>query len=167
MARYGQDFGSGRGPRRLCAADIMTEDPAAVTPEATLADAARTMRDLNVGIIPVVSDAGSRRLEGVITDRDITVRAVAEGRGGDTKVADCMTRDVEACHPGDRVRDVLHVMEAQQVRRVPVVDHAGALVGIIAQADLLVDYAAEEPHRDVRVAGAVERISQPARPRRG
>jgi CBS domain-containing protein len=166
MARYGQDYGSGRSPQRLCAADIMTENPAAVTPDATLAEAAQRMRDLNVGIIPVVRDEGSRRLEGLITDRDITVRAVAEGLDGDTKVSECMTRDVEPCHPGDRVRDVLHLMEAEQVRRVPVVDHAGTLVGIIAQADLLVDYTDEEPHRDVRVASTVERISQPARPRR-
>lgn len=148
------------------AGDLMTESPAAVTPDATLSEAARTMRDLNVGILPVVDGAESRRLLGVITDRDITVRAVAEGRDGTALVEQCMTRGVEACHPDDRVRDVLHVMERERVRRVPVVDHSGALVGIIAQADLAVDFAAGEGHRELRVESAIERISEPARPRR-
>jgi CBS domain-containing protein len=148
------------------AGDLMTENPAAVTPDTPLSEAARTMRDLDVGILPVVDGAGSRRLLGVVTDRDITVRAVAEGRDGASLVEQCMTRGVEPCHPDDRVRDVLHVMERERVRRVPVVDHSGALVGIIAQADLAVDFAAGEEHRELRVENAIERISEPARPRR-
>jgi CBS domain-containing protein len=145
----------------------MTENPEAVTPGTTLADAARKMRDLNVGILPVVDDLDNRRLQGVITDRDIAVRAVAEGKGGTARVEQCMTLAVESCHPDDRVRDVIHVMEREQVRRVPIVDHAGSLVGIIAQADLAVDFAEGEEHRELRVGDAIERISEPAGPRRG
>lgn len=149
------------------AGDLMTENPEVVTAEMSLTDAARKMRDLNVGIIPVVDDLQNRGLQGVITDRDIAIRAVAEGKAGTTKVQECMTQQVETCYPDDRVRDVLHVMEREQVRRVPIIDHAGSLVGIIAQADLAVDFAEGEQHRELRVENAIQRISAPARPRRG
>lgn len=146
------------------ASQLMTENPACVTPESNLQDVARKMRELNVGIIPVVDSTESRRLQGVITDRDIAIRAVAEGKDGNTKVRDCMTSDVESVNKNDRVSDVLNVMEREQVRRVPVTDREGRLVGIIAQADLVVDYATNE-RREGQVSDAIERISEPARPR--
>ena len=155
----------GRGGMR--AAEIMTETPETVTPDSSVADAAKRMKELNVGIIPVVESEQSRRLKGVITDRDITIRVLAEGKDGKAKVSDCMTSDVETVNKNDSVRDVLRVMQREQVRRVPVIDRENRLVGIIAQADLAVDYAEDHRGREVRVEEAIERISEPAHPRRG
>jgi CBS domain-containing protein len=149
------------------ARDVMTENPIAVTPDTTLAEVARQMKDLDVGIIPVVDDPQSRHLRGVITDRDIAIRAVAEGKDGKAKVSDCMTRDVETCRRDDRIQDVLGVMRSEQVRRVPITDEEGCLVGIVAQADLAVEYAGLDRDREVSVEEMIERVSEPARPRRG
>jgi CBS domain-containing protein len=160
---YGQQGAGGDELRRMRAADIMTENPEVVTPDATLADAARKMRDLDVGIIPVVESEGNRRLRGVITDRDITIRAVAEGRDAtSTRVSDVMTSGVETCNKNDSVQDVLQLMEREQVRRVPITDREGRLVGIIAQADVATDLDSELGSR--RVADTLERISEPGQP---
>jgi CBS domain-containing protein len=145
----------------------MTENPHAVTPDATLSEVAQKMRDLDVGIIPVVESDENRRLRGVITDRDITLRAVAEGKGGDAKVSECMTERVRAVNKNDSIQDVMWVMRREQVRRVPVTDREGRLVGIIAQADLAVDYASDDASRETEVGETLERISEPARPVRG
>lgn len=174
-ARYGSDFsdgygdqGQGRGGQatRMRASDIMTDNPETVTPDATLVEAARKMRDLNVGIIPVVESEQSRRLKGVITDRDIAVRAVADGMDISTAtVAECMTSDVDTCNKNDSVDQVLELMRREQVRRVPITDREGRLVGIIAQADVATDL---EGHGDQhRVADTLERISEPGRPEGG
>lgn len=155
------------GGGRMRAAEIMTENPECVTPETTLTEVAQKMRDLDVGIIPVVDSMEGRRLRGVITDRDIAVRAVAEGKDGKTTVKEYMTDDVETVNKNDPVREVLRLMSQEQVRRVPVTDREGRLVGIIAQADLAVDYASEEPRREKRLGDTIEQISEPARPQRG
>ncbi len=155
-----------QGRERYRAADIMTENPHAVTPDTPLVEVARKMRDLDVGIIPVVDSLDSRRLRGVITDRDITVRAVAEGKDGNARVADCMTDRVRHVNKNDSIQDVMRVMRQEQVRRVPVTDREGRLVGIIAQADIAVDYAGDDTERESQVGEVVERISEPARPRR-
>jgi CBS domain-containing protein len=173
MEGWENRYGSGRGRgglfsqarERLRAADIMTDDPQVVTPDATITDVARKMRDLDVGIIPVV-DADSRRLRGVITDRDIAIRAVAEGKAGNSKVSECMTDRVRHVNKNDSIQDVMRVMRQEQVRRVPVTDREGRIVGIIAQADLAVDYAAEDTDREMEVGEVLEYISEPARPRR-
>ena len=141
----------------------MTENPETVTPDASLADAARKMRDLNVGIIPVVESDQNRRLRGVITDRDIAIRAVAEGKdASSTRVSDVMTSNVETCNKNDSVQDVLQLMEREQVRRVPITDREGRLVGIVAQADVATDLDSDQGSR--RVADTLERISEPGRP---
>lgn len=175
MGNYGQMGGQGSRQRgmqneqdNMRASQIMTEDPETVTPDANLADVARMMRDMNVGVIPVVESKENRRLKGLVTDRDITVRAVAEGKDAkSTKVSDVMTSDVETCNKNDSVRDVLNLMEREQVRRVPITDREGRLVGIIAQADVATDYADGRSGRDERVANVLERISEPGRPQRG
>lgn len=167
---YGQQSGGRGGSRggnlwsRTRASEIMTADPHAVTPQATLAEVAQKMRDLDVGIIPVVDSTENRRLRGVITDRDIAVRAVADGRDGTATVAECMTDSVQSVNKNDSVRDVMRVMRDEQVRRVPVTDREGRLVGIIAQADLVVDYASDDDSRELEVSSTIERISTPARP---
>ncbi|HEU0014012.1 MAG TPA: CBS domain-containing protein [Longimicrobium sp.] len=147
--------------RRTRAADVMTENPETVTPDTTLADAARKMRDLDVGIIPVVDGETSRRLRGVLTDRDITIRAVAEGKDAmQCKVSEVMTTEVETCNKNDTLRDVLGVMEREQVRRVPITDREGRLVGIIAQADVLTDVNSHNAEH--HVTDTLETISQPS-----
>lgn len=142
----------------------MTEDPATVTPDTPIGDVARQMRDLDVGIIPVVDSQDSRRLRGVITDRDLAVRALADNLDAKAKVGDCMSGDLETVNKNDTVARVMGVMRRNQVRRVPVVDREDRLVGIIAQADLAVDYAGSDFERELNVEDTVERISRPARP---
>ncbi len=146
---------------RVCAWQIMTEDPTTVTADTTLAVAAQLMRELDVGVIPVVDDDEGGRLVGVITDRDMVVRALADGKDGEATVGDHMTAEVTSVTPGDSVHDVLDVMKHERVRRVPVTDADGRLVGIISQADLAVSYAGLDMEREAEVEEAIERISEP------
>lgn len=142
------------------ARDIMTENPRVVTRDDTLADAARIMRDLDVGFVPVVDTSSSMRLEGVITDRDITIRHVAESHRDECRVGDHMTAGgIRTVSPDDDVKDVMEAMKSQQIRRIPVVEQ-DRLVGIIAQADLATEHVG-----DRKVGEVVEKISEPGRPR--
>jgi CBS domain-containing protein len=159
-------WGRGRDRGSMRAAELMTVNPECVTPDTTLTDVAKKMRELDVGIIPVVDSMESRRLQGVITDRDIAIRAVADGKAGKTRVSECMTSNVDTVNKNDDVREVLNIMEREQVRRVPVTDRDGRLVGIIAQADLLVDFTRDNSRRELMVEDTIERISEPAHPRR-
>jgi CBS domain-containing protein len=145
------------------AREIMTATPDAVTPSDLIQKAAEIMRDHDVGFVPIVDDRKSMKLAGVITDRDITVRHVAAGHPRECKVNEHMTNaGIETVGPDADVSQVLEVMQRAQVRRVPVVEGDGRLVGVIAQADIAVDSnrSAED------IAGTVERISEPARPAR-
>ncbi len=152
--------GGGQQRDQMRASELMTENPEVVTPDATLADVARRMRDMDVGIIPVVDSEENRRLRGVITDRDIAIRAIAEGKDGKAKVSECMSSDVESVNKNDPVDQVIRLMKREQVRRVPVTDREGRLVGIIAQADLATDFAETSHRRQHKVVDALERISQ-------
>jgi CBS domain-containing protein len=144
------------------ASDIMTSNPEVVTPAESVVQAAAIMRDREIGFVPVVSDRDSMRLLGVITDRDIAVRHVAERHTRDCSVEDHMTADgLATATPDMDLNDVYELMEQQQVRRIPVTDDDGRIVGVIAQADV----AVKESHTD-DVARVVERISEPARPQR-
>jgi CBS domain-containing protein len=144
------------------ARELMTSNPECVTREDTLQRAAQIMRDLDVGFVPVVDDRSSMRLTGVITDRDIAVRAVADGRS-DGSVADCMTAgSLRTVTPEDSDNDVMRAMRDAQVRRIPVVEDGNRLVGIIAQADI-----ATEGVGDRKVGQTVEDISRPGKPNRG
>lgn len=138
------------------AQDIMTTDPACVTPDTPIDEAARLMKDQNVGMLPVVEAEGSDRLVGVVTDRDITIRHVAEGHPTPScPVREAMTSNVKTCKPGDDIKDVMSVMGKEQVRRIPIVDERGSLVGVVAQADI-----AREADEDDS-GKTVEEISQP------
>ena len=117
-------------------AEVMTPDVEVVAPEETLRDAARAMADLDVGSLPVCD---GRKLIGMITDRDITIRAVAEGKSSDTAVSEVMTNDVVWCTDTDTVDDVLQQMSDAQIRRVPVVDRDRQLVGIVALGDIALE----------------------------
>lgn len=138
------------------AQDIMTTDPACVTPSTTVSEAARIMKEHDVGMLPVVESTGSDRLVGVVTDRDIAMRHVAEGHdSSDCPVREAMTRDVTTCSPDDDLKDVMNAMTTEQVRRIPIVDERGSLVGVVAQADV----AREADDDDA--GNTVEKISEP------
>jgi CBS domain-containing protein len=141
------------------ARDIMTPAPAVVTPDAPIVRAAEIMRDLEVGIVPVVDDVSRMRLEGVLTDRDIAVRCVAQRHDAKCLVRDHMTaRNIDTVTPDADVTEVIAKMEQDRVRRIPVVDEAKRLVGIIAQADLAVKLGPKEP---LEVEHMLERVSEP------
>lgn len=142
------------------ARDIMTEHAQAVTPTDPITHAAALMRDSNVGFLPVVEDRASKRLVGVITDRDITVRHVANADCDDCRVDQHMTfDDLATIRPDADVRDVHELMRQRQIRRVPVTDADGRILGVIAQADVAVDAG------NARETGqTVADISEPARP---
>lgn len=137
--------------------DVMTKDPACVTPGATIREAAQLMQRENVGIIPVIEGTSSKRLLGVVTDRDIAIRVVAEGRDGGSRVSDIMSSSrIRTCTPDDDVDDAMEAMADEQVRRIPIVDDRGTLVGIVAQADIV------RKTRDEDKAGnIVKEISEP------
>jgi CBS domain-containing protein len=137
--------------------DIMTRDPASVTPEATVREAAQIMLREEVGIVPVVAGPGDNRLVGVITDRDIALRCVAEGRDGSCKVRDAMSSgELTTCGQSDDVDALMQAMRTEKVRRIPIVDERGSLLGIVAQADVAIK--TDDPQRAGRT---VEGISEP------
>jgi CBS domain-containing protein len=139
---------------------IMTPDPACCTPQSTAQEAAVLMREHDCGSIPVIDNLQTRRLVGTVTDRDLTVRGIANGKGPDTPVRDLMTNDPISAGTEDEVEVVREVMIAQQVRRVPVVDENGTVVGIVAQADIALEEGAAS---DQEVGRIVEAISDPRR----
>lgn len=153
------DFDERSGQRQgrrneLRCADIMTKDVTHCSPLTTIREVADKMDDENVGSIPVIDNA---RVVGIITDRDIVCRVLAEGR--DTRsvtVADVMSEDIVTCTPDESVHSAIRKMGENQVRRIPVCDMNGRLRGIIAMADV-----ALEAERDRELADALERISQP------
>jgi len=138
--------------------DVMTPDPACCTPTSTAREAAVLMRDNDCGSLPVVESESSRRLVGTVTDRDLAIRGLAEGKGPDTMIGDLMTNGPTTAGPEDEVEVVRDVMIAQQVRRVPVVDEDGKVVGIVAQADIAREEGAAS---DQEVGRIVEAISDP------
>jgi CBS domain-containing protein len=116
--------------------ECMTRRVHTVGPDATLAEAARMMAEHDVGVLPV---ANPDRLIGMITDRDIAIRAIAEGRGPDTKVSAVMSDEVLYCYDTEEIEDVLANMGDIQVRRLPVIDQDKRLVGIVSLSDLADD----------------------------
>jgi CBS domain-containing protein len=136
------------------ARDIMTANPRVVTASDSISRAAEIMRDTDVGIVPVVEDSGSMRLAGVVTDRDIAVRIVAEGRDGSVNVREIMSSGLATVRPDDDLNRVTELMKREQVRRVPVVE-GDRLVGIIAQADVAREGS------DRKTGDVVEKISEP------
>ena len=117
--------------------DVMTPDPACCTPDTTLRRVAEMMVEHDCGEIPVVEDMASMKPVGVVTDRDITCRAVAKGLNPLTLTAsDCMTTPCVSVTPDTSLDECCRVLEEKQIRRVPVVDGGGACCGIVALADI-------------------------------
>jgi len=161
---------------RLRCRDIMTRELAVATRETTLREVAIMMKQEDTGVIPVVdydnngngrSMAGEDRayesrnssrgkLSGLITDRDIVIRAVSEGKDPAlTRAEEVMTTDVHTVRANDRVVDVIRKMGDKQIRRVPVTNESGYLVGMISMADVAV-----ETHEDYELSEAIEEISK-------
>jgi len=137
----------------------MTREVAVVSPTDSVRAAADVLKRLNIGSAPVCN---GRSLVGMLTDRDIAVRAVADGRDPvNTPVEQVMTRDVVYCFADQDVEEVADAMAASQVRRMPILNRQHELVGIVSLGDLAVDVADDELTGEV-----LEEVSQPSRPRR-
>ena len=129
--------------------ECMTPDVCTIGPDKTIREAARTMAERDIGFIPV--EEGDRMV-GMVTDRDIAIRALAQGKGPDTKVRDVMTREVRYCYDDEKIEDVLANMGDLQVRRLPVVNRDKRLVGIVSLSDCTTK---EQP-----AANALDRITR-------
>jgi CBS domain-containing protein len=139
--------------------EIMTADVECVCPDDTLQEAAIKMKDLDVGPLPVCD---RDHLAGMLTDRDITVRAIAKGLDPrSTRVRDVMTRDVIHCYDDEDAEAAARLMQERQVRRILVINHDGRLAGIVSLGDL-----AAETGDPQRIGRVLQDVSEPAIPRR-
>ena len=120
--------------------EVMTAQVVTASPRTTISEVARTMAQIESGAVPVSDDG---RVVGLITDRDIVLRVVAEGLGLDTPVSDVMTEGVETCREDDNVAEATAKMGAKQIRRLVVLDESGRLAGILSLGDVAVDYGAK------------------------
>jgi len=126
--------------------DVMTANPRSLASSASVMEAARLMRDEDVGIVPVVE---GEKLVGTVTDRDIAVRVVAEGKSAEsTTVGEVASRELVTIDPQQDLDEALRLMARHQVRRLPVVEEDGKLVGIVAQKDVAL-HATDEQTGDV------------------
>lgn len=141
--------------------DLMTKNPACVTPQTTAQEAASLMEREDVGSLPVIESRDSMRLVGIVTDRDLALRVLGRGESGSTPVSNAMSSGNLACvRSEDDLDKVERLMSEHQVRRVPVVDDGNRIVGMIAQADL----AREQKAVGRKDFGKVlEEISEPGR----
>jgi CBS domain-containing protein len=117
--------------------DVMTLNPVCCLPTDVVSQAATLMKEADIGPIPVVEDPESMKLIGIVTDRDLAIKVVAEAKDANSmKIADVMTRDPVRCRQEEDIQEVLERMSGYQVRRIPVVDENNCIVGIISQADI-------------------------------
>ena len=142
----------------MLVSDAMTRDVKICTPGQTIREAARTMAEIDAGALPV---GENDRLIGMITDRDIAVRGVAQGRGPDTPVREIMSEHVEYCYDDENLDRVAQGMAQVRVRRLPVVNREKRLVGILSLGDV----ALREGQREI-VAETVAGVSTPGGPHR-
>ena len=138
--------------------DVMTANPTCCTPDESVVRIAKLMKTENIGAIPICEDRGTKRLVGIVTDRDLAIRVVAAAKDPNSvKAKDVMTSEPIACRPEDDLQTALDAMENHQLRRMPVTNNNGHLVGIIAQADIA--RCMEEPET---IAELVEEVSRPS-----
>jgi CBS domain-containing protein len=137
----------------ITAGEIMTRSVRYAGRDTTAVELARIMKEESCGLVPVVDD--DRRLVGVVTDRDLVLRVAAGGKSfAHTLAAEAMTDVVEAVTPDEKVDDVIELMAAKQIRRVPVVDHEDRLLGVISMGDV-----ATRADHQAELADALERVS--------
>src|SRR5438874_12843894 len=145
---------------------VMTKDPKCCAPSDPAQRAAQIMRDEDAGIVPVVDGAQGKKLAGVVTDRDLCMNIVAEGRDPkSTSIEACMTTKVVTCGPDDAIEKATELMRENQIRRVPVVSEQGELVGIVAMADVVErgDVKATQTHETLKKVSEPTEI--PSKPR--
>lgn len=136
--------------------EVMTKSPVCCLPNDLVTKAAELMKSERVGAIPVIENEQTKKLVGIITDRDLALRIIAEGLDAvSTKVETVMTRKVVTCSTGDDLQKALDAMSTNQLRRIPIVDEDNKIVGIIAQADVAVN-----GNHPKRTAAMVKEISQ-------
>ena len=136
--------------------EVMTKNPVCCLPTDMVAKAAQLMKSENIGSIPVIENEQTEKLVGIVTDRDLALRIIAEGRDAkSTKVEAVMTRKVVSCLAGDDLQKALDAMAEHQLRRIPVVDNDNKVLGIIAQADV-----ATRVDQPEKTAEMVKEISQ-------
>ena len=136
--------------------DVMTKNPVVCLPNDVVAKVAQVMKNEDVGPVPIVQDQQSRKLIGMVTDRDLAVKVVGEARDiKTTKAEQVMTRRIVSCHADDDAQAALDAMSEHQLRRIPVVDNDGGIIGIISQADV-----ATRMNQPKKTAEVVEKISQ-------
>lgn len=117
--------------------EIMTHDPACATPDQNLIEVSRIMKDCDCGALPVVEDLASKKPLGIVTDRDIVIRGLAEEKDPfNTAIESCMTRSLVTVSPEDKVEECISKMERHQVKRILVVDANGSVAGIVVQAHI-------------------------------
>jgi CBS domain-containing protein len=131
--------------------EAMTPNPTTIEPVTTAREAARTMKSEDVGALPIVEDG---KLVGMITDRDLAIRVLAEGKEAETPVGKIASKDVVTVDPQQPLDEAARLMAEHQIRRLPIVEEDGRLVGILAQADV-----AQTGH-DALTGEVVQRISQ-------
>lgn len=137
--------------------EIMTEGPICCLPTNSVAKVAQLMKYEDIGAVPVVASHETNKLIGIVTDRDLALRVVGEGRDPtETKAADVLTLQPWTCLPDDPLSLAVRIMSERRVRRIPVVDDSGHILGIIAQADI-----ARRSDNAYQTAEVVENISQP------
>jgi CBS domain-containing protein len=142
--------------------DVMTKDPVCCEPGDTVTRVAEVMKAQDVGSVPVVDSRSSKHLMGIVTDRDLVVKVLAERRTvEEATVRDAMTANPSCCREDDDVERAMEAMKDRQVRRMPIVDSGGRLTGIIAQADV-----ATRVQKDSKTGDLVEAISEPGTSRR-
>lgn len=139
--------------------DVMTRGVECTRPQSSIQDIAKRMADLNVGILPVCGE--DEKLVGMVTDRDIVLRAVAAGRDvRSTRASDVMTPHVHYCFEDSDVKECIELMKNRQIRRIVVLDRSKRLVGIVSLGDIAVEGSE-------KIAGDVlEAISEPSQPQR-
>lgn len=137
--------------------EVMTKNPSCCLATDTVAKAAQQMKKEMVGSIPVIENEKTKKLIGIVTDRDLAIQVIADGRDSKTtKVSDVMTQNVITCGIDDDVQNAVDAMAKNQLRRIPVVDTANMVVGIISQADVAT--RVDEPEETAKM---VKEISQP------
>ena len=135
--------------------ELMTKNPASCLPSDSALEAAKLMKQQDIGPIPVVESRDSNRLVGIVTDRDLTLRVLAERRDPEsTKVGEIMTQNPVVCNQSENVQTALNSMSSRQVRRIPVINDENSLVGIISQADIATRMAAPR-----KIAAVVQSVS--------
>ncbi len=139
---------------RMKCREIMTKNVRYASPDASVSDVATMMRDGDMGAVPVVDEG---KLIGIVTDRDIVVRLVSEGKSAETPISEAMTTELFTVAPDDFAFEAIRLMGDKQVRRIPVVNPDGSLAGIIAIADVALEMEDER-----EIAETLEEISSGA-----